>query len=62
MEIRQAKNDDPRYQNIGTEERKNAVDELIAFRQGKSISARVTNKGAARDVFVTMERIEGEVR
>ena len=34
----------------------------LTARVGKSFNARVTNKGAARDVFVTMERIEAEVR
>jgi hypothetical protein len=61
-EIQQAKEDDPLYHSMGEKERKDAIDDLIAYRRGKSSNARVTNKGAARDVFLTMERIESEVR
>lgn len=61
-EIRQAKDNDPTYQNMSSQDRKEAVDDLIAYRTVKGLSARVTNKGAARDVYVTMERIEAEVR
>jgi len=52
---------DPLYWDLGEHERKEAIDELIVYRQGKSSNARVTNKGAARDVYLTMERIETEV-
>jgi hypothetical protein len=60
-EIQQAKDDDPLYQDLGEEETKEAIDKLIVYRQEKKSNSRVTNKGAARDVFVTMEKIEREV-
>jgi hypothetical protein len=59
--IQQAKDDDPFYQNMDAEDKKKAIDELMAYRAGKSSNTRATNKGAACDVFVTMDRIEKEV-
>lgn len=61
-EIQHAKASDPLYQNMPEAEQKAAVDLLIANRAGKNSKARATNKGAARDVFATMERLEVEVR
>ena len=60
-EIQQAKEDDPAYQNMSSQDRKEAVDELIMHRTAKCSNACVTSKGAARDIFATMERIEEEV-
>ena len=60
-EIRQAKNDNPHYQDIRKQECQNVIDELIAYRQGKGSYAHVTNKGVARDIMVTMDRIKTEV-
>jgi hypothetical protein len=61
-EIQQAKENDPAYQNMSEQDHKEAIDGLIAYRVGKKSNAHVTSQGAARDVFVTMERIEAEVR
>lgn len=61
-EIQQAKANDPAFQNMTANERKEAIDQLIAYREGKASNARVTNRGAARDVFVVMNMIEKEVR
>jgi hypothetical protein len=61
-EIREAKENDPLYQDMTKAERKEAIDGLLAYREGKNTNARVTNKGAARDVYLTMERIEADVR
>jgi hypothetical protein len=60
--IRLAKESDPLYQNMMEDDKKEAIDLLLAHRQGKSLKARVTSKGAARDIFATMEKIEIEVR
>ena len=61
-EIQQAKEDDPAYRSMSSQDHKEAIDNLITYRAAKSSSARVTAKGAARDVFATMERVEAEVR
>jgi hypothetical protein len=47
---------------MGEEDCKEAVDDLLVYREGKSSNARVSNKGAARDIFLTVERLEREVR
>jgi hypothetical protein len=60
-EIREAKDNDPLYQSMAEDECKEAIDGLLAYRKGKKSNARVTNRGAARDVYLTMERIESEV-
>ena len=59
--IREAVDNDPAYRDMEEEDRKEAIDGLIAFRAAKRSNPRVTNKGAARDVFLTMERVEQEV-
>jgi hypothetical protein len=61
-EIREAKENDPLYRDMTKTECKEVIDGLLAYREGKNSSARVTNKGAARDVYLTMERIEADVR
>jgi hypothetical protein len=60
-EIQQAKDNDPSFQNLTKEERKEALDELVLHREEKTTNARVTNKGAARDVFLVMNMVEKEV-
>jgi hypothetical protein len=60
-EIQQAKENDPTYQNMSSQDHKEAVNNLIMHCTAKSSNARVTNKGAARDIFATMERVEAEV-
>jgi hypothetical protein len=62
VEIQRAKADDPAYQNMSSQDLKEAVDDLVMYRTGKSLNTRVTSKGAARDVCTTMEKIEAEVR
>jgi hypothetical protein len=42
-------------------EHKEAVNQLIAYQEGKASNARVTNRGTARDVFMVMNMIEKEV-
>ena len=61
-EIWQAKDKDFVYQNMGEAEHKEAVDQVIAYWQGKSHNAHITSKGAACDIFATMERVEKEVK
>jgi hypothetical protein len=60
--IQQAKNNDTFYQDMDPDKCKEAIDELLAFREGKRSNPRVTNKGAACDVFTSMEKLESEVR
>lgn len=55
------KDNDPSFQNLTKEERKEALDELVLHREEKTSNARVTNKGAARDVFLVMNMVEKEV-
>ena len=60
-EIQQAKEDDPSFQNLTKEERKEAIDQLILYQQEKTLNPQATNKGAARNVFLVMNMIEKEV-
>jgi hypothetical protein len=62
VEIQKAKEDDPLYHELSKEEAKGAIYTLLTYLEGKNSNARVTNKGAARDVLVTIEKIEKEVR
>ena len=60
-EIQQVKDNNPLYKDLGEEETKEAIDKLIVHWQEKKSNSCVTNKGVARGVFVTMEKIKREV-
>jgi hypothetical protein len=46
---------------MAEDECKEAINGLLTYRKGKNSNARVTNRGAAHNVYLTMERIESEV-
>ena len=60
-DIQRAKESDPLYENMSEEDKKEVIDALIAYQEGKNLNARATSKGAVRDVFATMEKIKVEV-
>lgn len=61
-QIQEAKEEDlEEGAELTKEEEEDAINELIRFRKEKSTSVRFSNKSAARDVRLTVARIEQEV-